>query len=182
MGKSYEALSGADCTFIAQQPLFFCATAVPEGRVNMSPKGLDALRVLGPDRIVWLNLTGSGNETAAHILQNPRMTLMFCAFAGAANILRVYGLAKMVQPDDEGWEELAGNFPDYPAQRQIFDLKIELVQNSCGMGIPHFSFEAPRAEEELLPYFDKLGPERTRAYQQKKNTKSLDGFDTGLPT
>ena len=82
---------------------------------------------------------------------------------------------------DEGWQALAAHFPDYPAQRQIFDLEIELVQNSCGMGIPHFGYEGPRAEEELLPYFDKLGPDRTRAYQQKKNTKSLDGFETGLP-
>lgn len=166
--------------FIEAQRLFFVATAAPTGRVNVSPKGLDSLRILGDDRIVWLNLSGSGNETAAHLREAPRMTLMFCAFEGEAKILRVYGAATTMHPGDAGWEAQAALFPTMAGSRQIFDLRIDLVQVSCGTGVPHFQFAGDRGEEELLPFYEKMGEEGVRDYWRRKNAKSIDGRDTGL--
>ncbi|MEO1308470.1 MAG: pyridoxamine 5'-phosphate oxidase family protein [Pseudomonadota bacterium] len=166
--------------FIRAQPMFFVATAGREGRVNVSPKGLDCLQVLASDRIVWLNVSGSGNETAAHARETGRMTLMFCAFTGDALILRTYGTATVLHPHDDGWTEAYAAFPDYPGARNIFDLRIEAVQTSCGTGVPLMDFRAGRAESELLPYFDEMGPEAVSAYWAKKNAVSLDGKTTGL--
>ena len=104
MSKFYTELTERLQGFIAQQKLFFVATAPVEGRINLSPKGMDSIRVLGSQRIAWLNVTGSGNETAAHLLEQPRITLMFCSFEGAPNILRIYGTAKAVYPTDAAWE------------------------------------------------------------------------------
>lgn len=133
MGTSFAALSSEHRAFIEAQPMFFVATAPREGRVNLSPKGLDALRILAPDRVIWLNLTGSGNETAAHLLDTPRMTLMFCAFSGPPMIMRLYGTARIFHPDSNEGAQLAAHFPAYPATRQIFDLTIDLVHTACGI-------------------------------------------------
>ncbi|MFN7003298.1 MAG: pyridoxamine 5'-phosphate oxidase family protein, partial [Roseinatronobacter sp.] len=146
MGTSYPAIDESHAAFITAQPMFFVATAAREGRVNLSPKGLDALRVLAPDRVIWLNLTGSGNETAAHILDSPRMTLMFCAFNGPPKTLRIYGQARLHHPDTEEGSALASQFPSYAGTRQIFDLAVDLVHISCGMGVPEMALVAPRAE------------------------------------
>ncbi len=166
--------------FIERQHLFFVATAPSEGRVNLSPKGLETLRVLTRERIVWLSLTGSGNETAAHVGENGRMTLMFCAFDGKPLILRVYGRARLLHPRDEGWAELAGLFPPMAGARQIFDLAVELVQTSCGTGVPVMAYRHDRGHEELLPFYDEMGPEGVEAYWRRKNAISLDGRDTGI--
>lgn len=160
--------------------MFFVATAAPDGRVNVSPKGTDSLRILGMNRIVWLNLTGSGNETAAHLLEHPRMTLMFCAFNGNALILRTYGNATVSHPGDCNWNELANLFPKVAGSRQIFDLTIDLVQTSCGTGVPFMEFQSQRADTELVPYFDELGADGTRAFWNRKNAVSLDGKPTGI--
>jgi predicted pyridoxine 5'-phosphate oxidase superfamily flavin-nucleotide-binding protein len=117
MAQQYDQISDRLATFIAAQHIYFVATAARDGRVNVSPKGLDSLRVLGPNRVVWLNGTGSGNETAAHLLKVNRMTLMFCSFERQPMILRLYGTATQVQPGEPAWEELSGIFPPMPGAR-----------------------------------------------------------------
>jgi Pyridoxamine 5'-phosphate oxidase len=167
-------------TFIEAQPLFFVATAAPDGRVNLSPKGLDSLRILSDTKIIWLSLSGSGNETAAHLIESPRMTLMFCAFEGDARILRVYGKAKTIHPADTDWALHIAQFPAMAGSRQIFDLEIDLVQTSCGTGVPVMRFEAQRGPSELLPFYEEMGPDGVRAYWTRKNTLSIDGKPTGI--
>jgi len=166
--------------FLRAQPVFFVATAAPTGRVNLSPKGLNTLRVLGPDRILWLSLTGSGNETAAHLREDPRMTLMFCAFEGPALILRVYGKARAVHPGDPDWSDLHGRFDRFPGARQVYDLRVDLVQTSCGTGVPVMRFEAERGDTELLPFYEEMGEVGVQNYWSRKNTLSLDGRPTGI--
>jgi len=166
--------------FIRKQPMFFVATAAPEGRVNLSPKGADALRVKSDSHIRWLNLSGSGNETAGHLLQSNRMTMMFCSFEGNALILRVYGQATVLHPHDPGWDAAAADFPPMAGSRQIFDLEIETVQTSCGTGVPLMAFEGQRAVSELVPFFDEMGPDGVRDYWRRKNAETIDGFPTGV--
>jgi Pyridoxamine 5'-phosphate oxidase len=167
-------------SFIKAQHFFFVATAAPDGRVNVSPKGLDSLRVLNATKIIWLNLTGSGNETAAHLREHPRMTLMFCAFEGDAMILRVYGAAKVVHPGDPDWQNLCSQFPKMAGSRQIFELDIDLVQTSCGTGVPLMQFTAERGPTELLPFYEDMGEDGVKAYWARKNSRSLDGRQTGI--
>ncbi|MGB0799783.1 MAG: pyridoxamine 5'-phosphate oxidase family protein, partial [Planktomarina sp.] len=159
--------------FIEKQPMFFVATADTIGRVNVSPKGMDTLRIEGDNRITWLNLSGSGNETAAHVLATGRMTLMFCAFEGDALILRVYGQAKVIHPRDADWETLAAGFPKLAGSRQIFDLTIDTVQTSCGSGVPFMEFQACRGEVELEPFYDDLGPDGVNAFWTRKNVETI---------
>lgn len=179
MGKLTGSLSKSQQAFVEAQKVFFVATAAQEGRVNLSPKGMDSLRVLGPTRIAWLNLTGSGNETAAHVLATSRMTLMWCAFEGSPVILRAYGQARMHQPSDPTWEDMAALFPLLASARQVFDLHIESVQSSCGMGVPLYDYQGDR--NDLITHWEKKGEKGVHAYQQKKNHTSLDGMPTGLP-
>ena len=160
--------------------MFFVATAGKDGRVNVSPKGMGALKVLDDNHISWLNLSGSGNETAAHVLENGRMTLMFCAFEGEAMILRVYGTATVIHPKDKQWKEASEPFPTTAGNRQVFNLEIDLVQTSCGTGVPIMDFQSDRVEEELLPYFEKMGPDGVEKYWHKSNAVSLDGKPTGM--
>lgn len=166
--------------FIEKQNLFFVATADIDGRVNVSPKGLDTLRILSDERLVWLSLSGSGNETAAHVRSTGRMTMMFCAFEGDALILRVYGQAKVYHPRDPEWTDLIAHFPKLSGSRQIFDLQIEFVQTSCGTGIPVMVFEKSRGEQELEPFYDEMGPEGLQKYWKRKNTQTIDGKPTGI--
>lgn len=173
-------LNGTLTAFIERQHLFFVATAGRDGRVNLSPKGMDTLRVLAPDRIVWLNLSGSGNETAAHLREVNRMTLMFCAFDGEALILRVYGTARTLHPRDPDWPEHTALFPTIAGRRQVFDMAIDLVQTSCGTGVPRMDFVASRAEEELVPFYENMGEDGVRDYWRRKNLVSIDGKPTGL--
>ncbi|GMA16972.1 pyridoxamine 5'-phosphate oxidase family protein [Deinococcus metallilatus] len=179
MAKRMDSLSPVLQAFIERQHVFFVATAAPEGRVNVSPKGMDSLRVLTPGRVAWLGVTGSGNETAAHLLQHPRMTLMFCAFEGPPLILRLYGQARMVQPGDPEWEEWLGLFPPLPAARQVYVLDVDLVQTSCGMAVPLMAYEQDR--EDLNNLHRRLTPQEMEDYRQRKNRLSIDGFPTGLP-
>ncbi len=173
-------LSETHREFIKRQPMFFVATAAKDGRVNVSPKGLDSLRIIDENRIIWLNVSGSGNETAAHLLDVNRMTLMFCAFEGDALILRVYGQAKIIHPRDPEWETVLADFPKVAGSRQIFDMTIDLVQTSCGTGVPNMEFVKSRAEEELLPFYADMGPEGVKKYWGRKNVKSVDGKPTGI--
>ena len=178
MGKRYDALTESDVDFIGKQKIFFTGTAAADGRVNVSPKGMDSLRVLSPNRAIWLNLTGSGNETAAHVQLDARMTLMFCAFEGAPLIMRLYGTAKVIHQNDAAWNELIAQFPALPGARQIFDLTIDLVQTSCGFGVPNFDFTGER--DTLNEWANKKGPDGIRQYWGDKNQTSLDGLPTHI--
>jgi len=166
--------------FIQRQPMFLVATAAPGGRVNVSPKGMESLRVEDDRRIVWMNLSGSGNETAGHLRQLNRMTLMFCAFEGDALILRVYGQARVIHPHDEDWAAATESFPALAGARQIFDMTIEAVQTSCGTGVPIMRFERERGPDELVPYYADMGPDGVRDYWKRKNLTTIDGYPTGL--
>jgi hypothetical protein len=166
--------------FIEQQKMFFVATAAPDGRVNLSPKGADTLRVIGPNHIRWMSLSGSGNETAGHLKAVNRITMMFCAFEGAALILRCYGTARVIHPRDPDWEEMIADFPTMGGTRQVFDVTINLVQTSCGTGVPVMTYEGERAETELVPFYAEMGAEKLEAFWKKKNVETIDGMPTGL--
>ena len=177
---TFRKLSRTAKSFIEKQPMFFVATADRDGRVNVSPKGLDTLRIMGDNRIVWLSLSGSGNETAAHLQATGRMTLMFCAFDGAAQILRAYGQAKVIHPRDAAWDDLIPMFPKLAGSRQIFDLEIDLVQTSCGSGVPVMTFQKSRGEEELEPFYAEMGEGGVQEFWRAKNTETIDGKPTGI--
>lgn len=178
MGKLYKQLTDDLAGFIQRQKLFFVGTAADDGRVNVSPKGMDTLRVVTEDRVVWLNLTGSSNETAAHLRENDRITLMFCAFEGDPLILRLYGHARIFHPHDTEWDSLITFFPAIPGARQIIDMSVDLVQTSCGFGVPFFEFKAER--DQLEKWAEKKGPAGIRQYWEEKNRISLDGKPTGI--
>ena len=173
-------LNGTLRAFIEKQPVFFVASAAQDGRVNLSPKGADSLRILSDTQILWLNLSGSGNETAGHLARLNRLTMMFCAFEGDALILRVYGTAKTIHPRDAEWQDYVGHFPEMAGSRQIFLVDIDSVQTSCGTGVPVMSFVANRADTELVPYYADLGEDGVEKYWRKKNVQTIDGFETGL--
>ncbi|MBV9792501.1 MAG: pyridoxamine 5'-phosphate oxidase family protein [Actinobacteria bacterium] len=178
MAQQYEEISDRLARFIAAQHVFFVATAARGGRVNVSPKGLESLRVLGPNRVIWLNGTGSGNETAAHLLDVNRMTVMFCSFERQPLILRLYGTATEIQPGQPEWDELIGCFPPMAGARQIFDLSVEMVQTSCGYGVPFMEYTDDRPL--MAQWASKKGPDGIEDYQRTKNQTSIDGCPTGL--
>jgi hypothetical protein len=178
MAKFYEKLTSRLQNFIKEQKIFFVATAPEEGRINLSPKGMDSLRVVGENRVLWLNVTGSGNETAAHLVENPRITMMMCSFEGAPNILRIYGKGRAIHPNDAEWKEVVGLFPETPGTRQIFDIEVESAQTSCGMSIPFFEYKGER--EQLNDWAKEKGEAGIQQYWQDKNLTSIDGKPTGL--
>tara|TARA_B100000925_G_C21988288_1_gene465563 strand:+ start:875 stop:1546 length:672 start_codon:yes stop_codon:yes gene_type:complete len=180
-GKSMEIfneLNNEHIKFIKEQKVFFVATAVSDGRINLSPKGLDSLKILDKNRIVWLNLTGSGNETSTHIQQNPRMTIMMNAFEGKPLILRIYGTAKVIHHLDNEWTELINLFSYSEGSRQIFDLSISSVQTSCGWAVPEYRFIR---ERNILDKSNKVAGEKgIKKYWKKANTLSIDGIKTNI--
>lgn len=179
MAQQFEAMTERHLAFIEKQHMFFVATAARDGRVNVSPKGLDSLRVLSPNQVVWLNGTGSGNETAAHLLDSPRITIMFCSFAREPLILRLYGTARAIHEPDDEWGTFIHLFPPMKGSRNIFVVDVDLVQTSCGYGVPHFEYTGQR--ELMDSWADKKGPDGLLTYQREKNVLSIDGFPTGLP-
>lgn len=178
MGTRYDALDSAHRKFIEKQHIFFVGSAAREGRVNVSPKGTDSLRVLGPNRILWRNLTGSGNETAAHLDDSPRMTLMWCAFEGPPMILRAFAEARAVHRLDDDWSELDAYFNPDPAARQVFDMSVDLVQKSCGYAVPEMTFQQDR--DVLKTWAENKGPEGIRDYWARRNVETLDGIPTEI--
>lgn len=178
MGKRYTELSDKDIEFIALQKMFFVGTATTDSRVNVSPKGLNSFRVLSKNRAAWLNVTGSGNETSAHVQHDPRMTIMFCAFEGAALILRLYGNARVIHKKDAEWNELIALFEPTPGARQIFDLDIDLVQTSCGQGVPMYAYQGERSF--LTDWAIKKGDAGLKQYWQEKNQHSIDQTPTNI--
>ncbi|HEY1111626.1 MAG TPA: pyridoxamine 5'-phosphate oxidase family protein [Opitutaceae bacterium] len=179
MGKFFNALAPAHLEFIGAQKMYFTASAPREGRVNLSPKGLDTFRVLSPSRVGYLDITGSGNETAAHLADNGRLTLMFCAFSGAPLILRMYCRGRALHPRDAEWTQLRPLFgPPLAGERQLIVGEIESVQTSCGFGVPLYDYHTDR--QTLVDWAEKKGPEGVAAYQAEKNQRSIDGLPTGL--
>lgn len=178
MAKQYDTLSEPLLAFIAAQKVFFVGTATADSRINVSPKGMDSFRALSNKRVVWLNLTGSGNETSAHVQHDPRMTIMFCAFEGAPLILRLYGTARVIHQNDPEWQELFAHFKPLPGSRQIFDLAIELVQTSCGFGVPYLSYESERTL--LADWATKKGDAGLQQYWEEKNQLSIDNIPTHI--
>jgi hypothetical protein len=178
MSEQFSELSEELIRFIERQKIFFVGTAAPAGRVNVSPKGQDSLRVLGPSQILWMNLTGSGNETAAHLLDINRITLMWCAFEGPPMILRAYGTAETVHRPHPRYEALAELIPPTTGTRQYYLVDVDLVQTSCGYAVPFFDFREDRVA--LAKWAAKRGDEGIAAYWAEKNQLSLDGNPTGV--
>ena len=164
--------------FIENQHIFFTGTAMADGHVNVSPKGMDSLRVLNENTIIWRNLTGSGNETATHIRHFNRITLMWCAFERKPLILRCYGNSVVYHEMDSGFDKYNSLFPEDYGARQIFKVEIEIVQTSCGFAVPFMDFKEDR--QVLADWSKNKGREGVRNYWKEKNTKSLDGLDSRI--
>lgn len=176
MGEKYKSLKPEHIDFINEQHIFFVATADKSSKINLSPKGLDTLKIIDNNLVIWLNKTGSGNETAAHIQHsenNPRMTIMLCSFTQKPVILKMYGKAIEIRKESEKWNNLIALFDNPIGARQIFALDIDLVQTSCGFGVPYFEFKGER--EMLDNWANNKGKEGLREYQRQKNSTSLDG-------
>ena len=179
MADFFDALTDKQIAFVEKQPMFFVATAAADGRINLSPKGYDAFRVLGPNRVAYLDLGGSGNETHAHLTADGRITIMFCAFEQPALIFRIYGHGRAVLPQDDGWDELAANFEILPGTRQIFDIAVDNVQESCGWGVPFMEHKQDRAT--LQKAHKQLSEDEWLAYENGR-TESIDGLPVRLTT
>lgn len=176
MGKLLTAIDDDVTSFIREQRLFFVATAPSgkEGHVNLSPKGHDSFRVIDATTVAYLDLTGSGVETIAHLRQNGRITLMFCAFSGPPNIVRLYGEGEVIRHDEEGFAALAALFPPLPGARAVIRVRVDRVATSCGYGIPRLEYGDDR--DTLLKWAEKKGPEGTSSYRAGKNAESIDGL------
>ncbi len=177
MARFFDQIDDALADFIKRQHIFFCASAVEQGRVNLSPKGMDSLRLLGPRRIAYLDLTGSGNETSAHMEAEGRLTLMFCAFEGAPLILRAYGAAKIRRLGSPDYEALIGHFVEHTGARQIVDMQVDSLQTSCGYAVPLMRFDGHRPN--LLRWAETKGKDGLKDYRRTHNRVSIDGLPTG---
>ena len=180
MGKFHDSIKPAHKKFIEEQHIFFVSTAPlsADGHINLSPKGLDCFRVLSDTKVAYMDLISSGNETSAHTLENGRITLMFCSFEGAPNILRLYGKGFTILPGTDLWNEYAPNFTIYPNTRQLIVAEIDLVQTSCGFGVPLFEYAGER--DIHFDWAEKKGQEGLQDYIQEKNLVSLDGLPTSI--
>jgi hypothetical protein len=179
MAKVFKEIDEELAAFIRQQQMFFVASAplAPDGLVNLSPKGLDSFRILDPHTVAYLDLTGSGIETVAHLKENRRIVFMFCAFEGRPRILRLHGVGEALERGDADFEALRPRFPDHPGDRSIIRASITRIADSCGWGVPLYDFRGER--DQLVRYAEQLGPEKLRRAQQKSNVKSIQGL-TGL--
>jgi Pyridoxamine 5'-phosphate oxidase len=180
MGKFHDSIKPAHKEFIEKQHIFFTGTAPlsADGRVNLSPKGLDCFRVLSENKVGYMDLISSGNETSAHTLENGRITLMFCSFEGAPNILRLYGKGFTVLPGSADWEVYAPHFTIYPSTRQLMIADIDLVQTSCGFGVPLYKYAGER--DIHFDWAAKKGADGLHEYIRENNLKSLDGLPTSI--
>jgi len=178
MANQSDHISKRIQKFIANQKIFFVATAANNSRINLSPKGMDSFRVIDEKKVLWLNLTGSCNETAAHLGVDGRITIMFCAFEGAPMILRLYGTGKVINPNDKDWSASIKLFPQLAGTRQIISIDIDMVQSSCGMSIPYFDFKEERLQ--LDEWAEKKGTEGIKEYWKEKNEVSIDGIPTKI--
>ncbi len=178
VAKFYTELTEPLQKFIAEQQMFFTASAPIHGRVNLSPKGIDTFRCLDSHTVAYLDLTGSGNETSAHLIENGRMTIMFCSFTQQPLILRLYGQGTVIRPRDAEWGRLDRLFLPTPGARQIIKLSIESAQTSCGNGVPLYEYQGER--ETMIRWAEKKGEDGLKQYWQEKNQVSIDGLPTYL--
>lgn len=178
MADFYTALDERLIEFIEEQEVFFTATAPNRGRINISPKGMDTFRCLDAHTVCYLDLTGSGSEGSTHILENGRMTIMFCSFTEKPWILRLYGTGKVLRPGDADWAKYFAHFQEIPGQRHIIVLHVESVQTSCGFAVPLMDFREHR--QTLKSWAEKKGTDGIREYRQRKNSRSIDGLPTGV--
>ena len=180
MGRVYDEITDELVRWLEAQPVFFVATAPsdPETHVNVSPRGLDTFRVLDQSRVAWLDLTGSGVETIAHLKAGGsaggRITLMFCAFDGEPRILRLHGYGRVHEPGDEAYEELRPHFPELPGERAVVEVVVSRVASSCGFGVPRMELLGPR--EQLVTSAERKGREKMAEYRASKNARSIDGL------
>jgi hypothetical protein len=173
MGRTFEEISPEVAQFIAEQPMFFVATAPSDGgHVNVSPKGLGAVKVLAPREVAYLDLTGSGVETVAHLRQNARITLMFCAFTDKPNIVRVYGHGEAIPVDDDRAAPLLGHFPSISGARTVIRVDVDRVSTSCGYGVPILRYERDR--DQLITWAERKGPDGLAEYRSVTNAASID--------
>jgi Pyridoxamine 5'-phosphate oxidase len=177
MSKLYERLDDFLADFIGRQHVFFVGTSPnsSEGRLNISPKGLDTFRILGPRSAAFLDLTGSGIETVSHLRENGRITIMFCAFEGRPLIVRLYGRGRVVEPSDSDWDGLIAKFPEYPGARSVVVVDVERIADSCGFAVPLFEFKGERSQ--LIDCAERKGPEGLEKYKAQKNSASIDGLE-----
>ena len=185
MGKLYDGIDDTLEEFIGRQHVFFVGTAPdsPDGHLNVSPKGLDTFLILGPKSVAYLDLTGSGIETVAHLRQNGRITIMFCAFEGRPLVVRLYGLGRTVERGDSEWGGLIAQFPEYPGVRSVVVVDVERVADSCGFAVPVYEYKGERSQ--WIDYANKKGPEGIANYQMEKNMTSIDalhGLRVGIPS
>lgn len=178
MADFLDHINDRRASWVAEQPVFFVATAAEGARINLSPKGMDSFRVLSPNRVAYLDYGGSGNETNAHLLADGRITIMFCAFDRTALIYRIYGTGRPVLPQDPDWDALAAHFTIEPGVRQIFDIAVESTQESCGWGVPRMEFEAERQTLRKAHAQDDAA-KRLKKYQQQD--RSIDGLPVRPP-
>ena len=178
MAEQFDVLSDELQQWIKEQHIFFVSTAAKDGRINLSPKGQDSIRVVSESELLWLNLTGSGNETAAHLIDSNRMTIMWCAFEGPPRILRVYGQADAIHPRDPEWQACAKLLPPPLGARQYFRLHIQMAQTSCGYAVPQMDYVEDR--KILSMWSEKRGQDGIEQYWQDANQVSIDGFPTKI--
>lgn len=176
MGKTYEQLDQHVQAFIQQQKMFFVATAPlsGDGLVNLSPKGLDTLRILDARTVAYLDLTGSGIETVAHLRENGRIVLMFCAFDGPPKIIRLHGRGEAIEPGEPAFDELAARFPHHPSVRAIIRVHCQRISDSCGFGVPRYDFVGERSQ--LPDWTASKGADGMRTYRAERNARSIDGL------
>lgn len=178
MAKFYSDLDASLQNFIKEQKIFFTATAPQNGRINLSPKGIDTFRCIDNKTVAYLDLTGSGNETSAHLNEDSRMTIMFCSFSDNPLILRLYGQGKVIRPRDKEWLSFYSLFKPLPGERQIIVLEVDSAQTSCGFGVPVYEFKEER--KTLIEWANKKGEQGIYEYWEAKNLKSIDGLPTKL--
>jgi hypothetical protein len=178
MAKFYSDLDASLQNFIKEQKIFFTATAPQKGRINLSPKGIDTFRCIDNKTVAYLDLTGSGNETSAHLNEDSRMTIMFCSFSDNPLILRLYGQGKVIRPRDKEWLSFYSLFKPLPGERQIIVLEVDSAQTSCGFGVPVYEFKEER--KTLIEWANKKGDQGIYEYWEAKNLKSIDGLPTKL--
>ena len=178
MAVKFESINKAHKEFIEKQKMFVIGSAGADGFINVSPKGMDSFKIIDENTVVWMNHTGSGNETSAHVQENGRMTIMFNSFDKAPMILKLYGKATVIHDADERWEELSSYFVEYIGARQFFELKVELVLTSCGFGVPQYKYIGER--NKLQKWAEKKGREGMKVYWAEKNVETLDGLNTNV--
>lgn len=176
MAKQFDHISDDHRSFIQAQHMFFCGSAAQDGRVNISPKGMDSLRVLGPNRIIWRNMTGSGNETAGHLARVNRITLMWCGFEKRPMILRAYGTARTLHPRDADFAALNTHFDAAPGARQFYDVSVDMMQSSCGYAVPFYDFAGER--DVLKNWAIDKGEAGIDTYWDERNRSTIDGMPT----